>query len=567
MAIDIFYIRDNLTKSHISQKKNIGALLCCKHRLISSPKRRYRRSLLLFQHFQSLSLNCILEWYSKKFSISSNFILNQLIEKPPSNMPVTYIELENFKSYAGIQRIGPFKDFTSVIGPNGSGKSNLMDAISFVFGVQSRDLRSSQMKDLIFRPPGNKSNATKLRASATLIYQHDEEEIRFSRSISPNGVGDYRVDGKVVSFAQYEERLGDIGVILKARNFLVFQGDVESLANKNPNELVEMFEQFSGSIEYKQPYEEALKKKDQAEAATVFAYNKQKSYKQERRLLKEQKEEAERFDSLLDKKSKLQTEMYLWSLYHIDSDMQEREEAMEELDTEKQEHEKDANAKAKLLKEAKKQASAARRQVSAAEKKRVKLASAVDELEPSIIKNTEEIKNLSKKVKMDEKQLAKTKKEAETHDQTFAALDKEIAEYKETLVELESDYEQVKRGATGPDQVTLTEEQEAEYERVREAAAAASDKPRRKLTLANRKLSSARAKAANLAQEYEEVKNRRDEAARDVRGFTERKEKLSEVSTLLVSKCLNKAVSPNYFCLSFSLSLAIELGQDEKGSD
>lgn len=39
------------------------------------------------------------------------------------------IEVENFKSYSGIQKIGPFKDFTAVIGPNGAGKSNLMDAI------------------------------------------------------------------------------------------------------------------------------------------------------------------------------------------------------------------------------------------------------------------------------------------------------------------------------------------------------------------------------------------------------------------------------------------------------
>ena len=37
--------------------------------------------------------------------------------------------------------IGPFKQFTSIIGPNGSGKSNLMDAISFVLGVQSAQLR------------------------------------------------------------------------------------------------------------------------------------------------------------------------------------------------------------------------------------------------------------------------------------------------------------------------------------------------------------------------------------------------------------------------------------------
>ena len=39
----------------------------------------------------------------------------------------------------------------SVIGPNGSGKSNLMDAISFVLGVRSAQLRSTNLKDLIYR--------------------------------------------------------------------------------------------------------------------------------------------------------------------------------------------------------------------------------------------------------------------------------------------------------------------------------------------------------------------------------------------------------------------------------
>ena len=31
------------------------------------------------------------------------------------------IVLENFKSYHGIQVIGPFDNFTCIIGPNGSG--------------------------------------------------------------------------------------------------------------------------------------------------------------------------------------------------------------------------------------------------------------------------------------------------------------------------------------------------------------------------------------------------------------------------------------------------------------
>jgi ABC-type cobalamin/Fe3+-siderophores transport system ATPase subunit len=43
----------------------------------------------------------------------------------------------------GKQTIGPFKKFTTIIGPNGAGKSNLMDAISFVLGVKTMQLRVS----------------------------------------------------------------------------------------------------------------------------------------------------------------------------------------------------------------------------------------------------------------------------------------------------------------------------------------------------------------------------------------------------------------------------------------
>ena len=35
-----------------------------------------------------------------------------------------YIEVDNFKSYLGKQKIGPFKKFSAIIGPNGSGENN-----------------------------------------------------------------------------------------------------------------------------------------------------------------------------------------------------------------------------------------------------------------------------------------------------------------------------------------------------------------------------------------------------------------------------------------------------------
>ena len=43
-----------------------------------------------------------------------------------------YIEVENFKSYKGAQRIGPLKNFSAVIGPNGSG----IIKITFVLAIQ-----------------------------------------------------------------------------------------------------------------------------------------------------------------------------------------------------------------------------------------------------------------------------------------------------------------------------------------------------------------------------------------------------------------------------------------------
>jgi AAA15 family ATPase/GTPase len=67
-------------------------------------------------------------------------------------MPLRRLELCDFKSYRGEQVIDfGTHQFACIIGPNGSGKSNLMDAISFVLGVKSSQLRSTMLKDLIYR--------------------------------------------------------------------------------------------------------------------------------------------------------------------------------------------------------------------------------------------------------------------------------------------------------------------------------------------------------------------------------------------------------------------------------
>lgn len=170
---------------------------------------------------------------------------------------IARLEVENFKSYGGAHVIGPFKRFTAVIGPNGSGKSNLMDAISFVLGVNSRQLRSNQLKDLVHKPPQSMADPN-LKACVTLVYELDQDEIPaakakdellFTRLISEKGVGSYRINHQDVTAEAYQQQLKEIGILVKARNFLVFQGDVESIASKSPEELTKLFEQISTSDE------------------------------------------------------------------------------------------------------------------------------------------------------------------------------------------------------------------------------------------------------------------------------------------------------------------------------
>jgi len=459
-------------------------------------------------------------------------------------MPVTYLEIENFKSYAGKQTVGPFRDFTSVIGPNGSGKSNLMDAISFVLGVQSRDLRSSQMKDLIFRSPGTSVLRQTLRACVTLYFQstreddddsvscdNDDKEIAFARAISHNGHGEYIINGKTVTFAKYEERLADIGVLVKARNFLVFQGDVESIARKTPKEMVQLLEQISTSSELAGEYDEALKAKEAAEAAVAFEFNRTKSFKSERRLLKEQKEEAERFQELLKRRTKLQTDLYLWQLFLIDSDIKEQEDSLKDLRQEVEEKEQDEELMAQALKEAKKKASAVRRNTQNVEKNRVKCAAAVGKLEPQIIETTEEIKSLKRKIAMAEKQLAKKRKEAKSHSGNLESLNEETQDQQKKLEMLEQDYEEIKKAAVGnaDTRISLTEEQEEELERIKQAAAAATVQSRRTCADLNRKLNRERAIVAKAIQDLEESRKALAQAQMEAETSAERKEKLSKV--------------------------------------
>ncbi|EJU02332.1 condensin complex subunit SMC1 [Dacryopinax primogenitus] len=242
------------------------------------------------------------------------------------------IEVFNFKSYRRHQVIGPFKTFTCVIGPNGAGKSNLMDAISFVLGVKSSHLRSGQLKDLIYRGRklGREDGAEEAedveesgdgdgdKAWVAAVYEDENgKAYRFQRNISLTGASEYRINNKVVTYHAYNSVLEQQQILVKARNFLVFQGDVEAVASQSSKDLSRLIDQISGSLELSPEYERAKAAQERATENATFNYTKRRGIATDIKQYREQKTEAEKFERLVSEKDALIVNRLLLKLYHI----------------------------------------------------------------------------------------------------------------------------------------------------------------------------------------------------------------------------------------------------------
>ncbi|XP_028174790.1 structural maintenance of chromosomes protein 1A-like [Ostrinia furnacalis] len=215
-----------------------------------------------------------------------------------------YIDMENFKSYRGHHRIGPLKSFTAVVGPNGSGKSNFMDAVSFVMGEKTSLLRVKRLSDLIHGASINKPVSRCASVTATFVLE-DMTEKQFMRSVVGQS-SEHKIDGQSVSVSSYLGELEKLGINVKAKNFLVFQGAVESIAMKNPKERTALFEEISGSGVLKEQYEACRAEVNRADEEAQFSYQKKKGVAAERKEAKFEKEEAEKYTRLKQELVKLE---------------------------------------------------------------------------------------------------------------------------------------------------------------------------------------------------------------------------------------------------------------------
>ncbi|CAG0879730.1 unnamed protein product [Darwinula stevensoni] len=155
------------------------------------------------------------------------------MENTGPRLVISQIAIEDFKSYAGVQILGPFnKSFSSIIGPNGSGKSNVIDSMLFVFGYRAQKIRSKKISVLIHNSKEH-PNIDKCRVSVhfkKIIDKPDggqEEvpgsEIVISRTAMKDNSSFYTIGDKRVPRQEVAKLLRSHGVDLDHNRFLILQ--------------------------------------------------------------------------------------------------------------------------------------------------------------------------------------------------------------------------------------------------------------------------------------------------------------------------------------------------------
>ncbi|KAL2868613.1 condensin subunit SMC4 [Aspergillus lucknowensis] len=228
---------------------------------------------------------------------------------PKSRLIITTLVLNNFKSYAGKQIVGPFHaSFSSVVGPNGSGKSNVIDALLFVFGFRASKMRQGKISALIH----NSASHPDLPFCEVEVYfqeindlpggEHEvvpDSQLIVSRKAFKNNTSKYYMNGKETNFTAVTTLLRERGIDLDHKRFLILQGEVESIAQMKPkaaNEhedgLLEYLEDIIGTSKYKQPIEEAAAELETLNDVCVEKNNRVQHVEKEKTALVDKKDMA-----------------------------------------------------------------------------------------------------------------------------------------------------------------------------------------------------------------------------------------------------------------------------------
>ncbi|XP_056370598.1 structural maintenance of chromosomes protein 1B [Oenanthe melanoleuca] len=374
--------------------------------------------------------------------------------------------MKDFKSWRGQVVIGPFMRFNCIIGPNGSGKSNIMDAVSFAMCEKTSNLRVKSVRELIHGAHVGKPVSS--TASVKMVYcEEDGEEKTFSRVIR-GSCSEFLFNDKSVSRSAYISELEKVGILVKARNCLVFQGTVESIAMKKPKERTQLFEQISNSWEYAEEYEQKKKKMQQAQEDTQFNYNRKKGVAAERKQAKIEKEEAEHYQMLIKELDEERIQLQLFHLYHNEKQTDFLKNNLDEKNMEVYVKKESLSTAEDSFKVKKKMFGILNRDQQHMEKEMKTLEESLVQQRPLYIKAKENTSYQIKKVEMSKKSLRDKEKLCDKEKQNIKELEKELIDIEKAWRAFEEKTEEERKQRA--EDIELGESQLERYKELKEMA-------------------------------------------------------------------------------------------------
>lgn len=376
-----------------------------------------------------------------------------------------------------------------------------MDAISFVLGIKSSHLRSTNLRDLVYRgrvlrtskvdgvpvpdapadgQDGNdqaedgvdgeesqtqSSSSDPKTAWVMAVYEDDAgEEQQWRRSITSQGVSEYRINNRIVTAQQYNDALEAENILIKARNFLVFQGDVEAIASQSPKDLTRLIEQISGSLEYKAEYERLKVEAEEAAEQQTMQLNRRRAINSEIKQYQEQKREAENYARKAEERDQAIITHILWKLFHFQRMIDASSAEIQKYQDELKEYRRGAEKYERNVEDAKKDHAKVGRDVIKAEKEINRKEKDVEELNNSLVPVDEKVEITLKKVERYASRIAEISKEQESQLANAKRLGKDLRIVEKAQAQWESEWQKSmsKKG------VALSEADQQEYNKLKE---------------------------------------------------------------------------------------------------
>ncbi|OTB03223.1 hypothetical protein M426DRAFT_322014 [Hypoxylon sp. CI-4A] len=373
---------------------------------------------------------------------------------PKARIVITYLILNNFKSYAGRQEVGPFhSSFSSVVGPNGSGKSNVIDSLLFVFGFRASKMRQGKISALIHNSAAYPNldhcevavhfqEVMDLPGGGTEVIPNSQ--LIISRKAFKNNSSKYYINGNESNFTIVTTLLRDRGIDLDHKRFLILQGEVESIAQMKPkaaNEhedgLLEYLEDIIGTSKYKTPIEEAATEVETLNEICMEKSGRVQHVEKEKNSLEDKKNKALAF--IRDENDLTLKQSALYQLYISDcnNNVSVTEEAISQMQAQLDDELEKHQGNEQVIKQLQKAYSKGAKEFESQEKNVQALIKEAAKFEQERVKFDEKRKFLTDKQKKLEKTISNAEKSAEEAEETVEQCTEEIASRAEEIVALE----------------------------------------------------------------------------------------------------------------------------------